>query len=203
MEQRPGNPGMWRSWKVNMKAGWMFRMRLLNQHRCILIKLTAAALGMFYLCFFYSAVLIGMWLWTKTIQPTTVNRTVPVLWEGSLRVEVCQGSRVWVKWLTSSWGCLHIPNIGSYFESFQYLCSLLWYFVSLFVFCVVHYFLDLACTPTLPGGARNTEFAYHCLQHAQGDIEVSFGAACRNWNGKCKLGAFHINNHFDTISDAA
>lgn len=37
----------------------------------------------------------------------------------------------------------------------------------------VHYFLDLACTPTLPGGARNTEFAYHCLQHAQGDIEIA------------------------------
>ncbi|KAJ8046041.1 Transcriptional-regulating factor 1 [Holothuria leucospilota] len=38
---------------------------------------------------------------------------------------------------------------------------------------LVHYFLDLACTPTLPGGARNTEFAYHCLQHAQGDIEIA------------------------------
>ena len=34
-------------------------------------------------------------------------------------------------------------------------------------------FLELATTAALPGGARNVEFGHHCLQQADGDIEVS------------------------------
>ena len=39
-------------------------------------------------------------------------------------------------------------------------------------FLAVTNFIMLATTAALPGGARNTEYAHHCLQVADGDIEV-------------------------------
>ena len=34
-------------------------------------------------------------------------------------------------------------------------------------------FLELSTTSALPGGARNLEYAHHCLEQADGDIEVA------------------------------
>ena len=44
--------------------------------------------------------------------------------------------------------------------------------VMLYVSSAVTNFLKLATTPSLPSGARNIEYAHHCLYRAGGDIEV-------------------------------